>query len=825
MHFLSEMFYSVVVIAAFGCVHGVHGASDQGHDVLADRILVDKQGKKFIKDSYIIKLKFKSASIPKKSEVLAKANTLLTTHGGKVGQVYTTVFQGFSATLTPEAADALANDATVELIQPNRVVNASFIDSNTASWGLDRIDQCTATSLDSTLDTADLGTTVSATGGYAYVIDSGINPSHKEFTSTIDATCSRNFVSFDGTTSSDWRDGYGHGSHVAGTMCGQVKFGVARNCRKLCAVRVLDDSGSGTTEDVIAGIDFVAANAPPGSVVNMSLGGPIDAALNDAVNAAVGINDVVFVVAAGNDSDNACNASPASAEGAITVGATDISDTRAYFSNYGAYYANAQMRCPGSWNGFYTNFACFVDDLDCTGNCVDIFGPGVDIKSAWIGSNSATNTISGTSMASPHIAGLAMLFREQNPELSAGDIRNLMLSRASRGVVQDALSENSHLAVVPTLDCNPCNDDGVCDQGESNKACPLDNCPAVCGDGRCDALNESCFDPAQSTPHPQCESDCGICPIYLENGVPFVVDDLFEFEPKVYSLALQGIGNVACTLSGDDPLEDTDMILEFDKSGFGCASYNGGPDQFCEAYPPPGAATLLVTLLSYVNITSPLTLTCTQEETYYLVDSVQTKVEGLPMDKEKLFVLPLQGVVGPVECTMEGSDPDADLYVRFDSSFLWDCLSESPTSNEYCYAVPPLFGASFAIVSLYAYTAVTSPLTILCAHGTFEPTSTPSWMPYDTPTITPSTAIPTLNTVGAPSGHPMSIPPPTKAPSTIKKACEISAKCRSLFMDGFYFHENIFGICINVCATFSPGLWKLFGWGCGSCASIKNGKK
>jgi serine protease len=232
-------------------------------------------------------------------------------------------------------------------------------------------------------------------------------------------------------------------------MCGKT-YGVARNCRKICAIRVLGNDGSGYMSWIIAGVNYVAANAPPGSVVNMSLGGGKYDPLNTAINDAVTTKGVVFVVAAGNESQDACLVSPASASAAITVAATDSNDVRATFSNFG--------------------------------NCVDLFAPGTSIKSAWIGSTTASNTISGTSMAAPHVAGLAMMYREQNPYMAPAEIRDRMLSRSVKNVVTSSSSTNAHLAVVPTLKCGPCNEDGQCQVGETTALCPFENCgiPNTC---------------------------------------------------------------------------------------------------------------------------------------------------------------------------------------------------------------------------------------------------------------------------------------------------------------------------------------------------------
>ena len=201
-----------------------------------------------------------------------------------------------------------------------------------------------------------------------FILDTGLRSDHKEFTGRIDPACSSS------TSYRNWNDGNGHGTHVGSTAC-ETTYGVANGC-KMCAVKVLSDSGSGYRSDIIAGINHVASKCGTGNkcVANMSLGGPRSESYNTAVNEAVA-KGIVFAVAAGNSDDDACNYSPGSAASAITVGATTSTDGLASFTSYGS--------------------------------CVDVYAPGVSIKAAWKTSSTATATISGTSMATPHVAGIA----------------------------------------------------------------------------------------------------------------------------------------------------------------------------------------------------------------------------------------------------------------------------------------------------------------------------------------------------------------------------------------------------------------------------------
>ncbi|MCT4356178.1 S8 family peptidase [Streptomyces sp. Je 1-79] len=267
-----------------------------------------------------------------------------------------------------------------------------------ATWGLDRIDQ----------RDLPLSTTYTynrtASNVTAYIIDTGIRTSHSEFGGR--ATVGTDTVG----GGQNGQDCQGHGTHVAGTV-GGAKYGVAKGA-KLVAVRVLDCNGSGTTAGVIAGVDWVTANAVKPAVANMSLGGGANTSLDDAVKRSIA-SGVTYAVAAGNGNflglpARACNYSPARVPEAITVGATDSADKRASFSNYGT--------------------------------CVDLFAPGVSITSAWKDGDTATNTISGTSMAAPHTAGVAALYLSANPTASPAQVSTALVNNATSGKVQNPLS-------------------------------------------------------------------------------------------------------------------------------------------------------------------------------------------------------------------------------------------------------------------------------------------------------------------------------------------------------------------------------------------------
>jgi subtilisin family serine protease len=276
----------------------------------------------------------------------------------------------------------------VAYVEQNHVLHAFGTQSNPPSWGLDRIDQRNLP-LDNSYTYP-----VTGTGVRAYIIDTGIRFSHGQF----GGRASSGYDAIDGGSADDCN---GHGTHVAGTV-GGTGYGVAKEVR-LVGVRVLNCSGSGTTAQVVAGIDWVTANAVKPAVANMSLGGGADSTLDAAVSRSIA-SGITYGIAAGNGNifgirQNACNTSPARVPEAITVGATQNNDAAASFSNYGT--------------------------------CVDLLAPGVSITSSWYTSDTASNTISGTSMATPHVAGAAAQLLQQNPGWTPQQVRDAMVANAT----------------------------------------------------------------------------------------------------------------------------------------------------------------------------------------------------------------------------------------------------------------------------------------------------------------------------------------------------------------------------------------------------------
>ncbi len=300
---------------------------------------------------------------------------------------YDAALVGFAASMPASSLEVLKKNPNVVNIEADQVITLSATQSP-VTWGLDRIDQRNLPLSNSyTYNNTGAGVT-------AYIVDTGILFGHTEF----GGRASFGYDAFGGNGA----DCNGHGTHVAGTVGGST-YGVAKGVT-LKAVRVLNCSGSGTNSGVIAGVNWVASHHAAGApaVANMSLGGSVSSALDTAVNNA--INDgVTFAVAAGNSNRNACNYSPARVAAAITVGATTSSDARASYSNYGS--------------------------------CLDLFAPGSSITSAWYTSASATNTISGTSMATPHVAGVAALYLQGSPSASPATVRDAIVNNATTGKV------------------------------------------------------------------------------------------------------------------------------------------------------------------------------------------------------------------------------------------------------------------------------------------------------------------------------------------------------------------------------------------------------
>ncbi|HCA5041505.1 TPA: S8 family peptidase [Acinetobacter baumannii] len=371
------------ICLSIAATHFVYAASN-----VANPVNDSSQAKGIIKNQYIVILNKDAGPSKDFAQNIAKQ------HAGKVLQSYDTVLKGFAIYLPDTAGaafiEAMKKNPHVLSVESDTIVNIDATTQSNPDWGLDRIDQ-KALPLNSTYSYLQTGS-----GTTAYIVDTGILSSHQEFSGRV---LSGYTAISDGNGTTDCN---GHGTHVAGTV-GGTTYGVAKNVN-LVPIRILGCDGSGASSNVIAGLDWILKNGKKPAVVNMSLGGATSSSLDSAVENLYN-NGYVMVVAAGNSNTDACTSSPARVSKAITVAATDNTDTRASYSNYGS--------------------------------CVDIFAPGSQINSSWIGSNTATEILNGTSMATPHVAGVVAEMLQGTPTASPQTISTNLLNQASSNVVKN----------------------------------------------------------------------------------------------------------------------------------------------------------------------------------------------------------------------------------------------------------------------------------------------------------------------------------------------------------------------------------------------------
>ncbi|AMX19690.1 S8 family peptidase [Acinetobacter pittii] len=351
-------------------------------------VLSSSEAKGIIKNQYIVILNKDVGSSNEFAQGIAKQ------HGGKVLQTYDAVLKGFAIYLPDVAGtafvEAMKKNPKVVSVENDTIMKIDATTQSNPDWGLDRIDQRNLP-LDSAYSYLQTGS-----GTTAYIVDTGILSTHQQFSGRV---LSGYTAISDGNGTSDC---HGHGTHVAGTVGGST-YGVAKNV-SLVPIRILGCDGSGASSNVIAGLDWILKNGKKPAVVNMSLGGEANTSLDSAVENLFN-NGYVMVVAAGNSNTDACSSSPARVSKAITVAATDSTDTRASYSNYGS--------------------------------CVDIFAPGSQINSSWIGSNTATKVLNGTSMATPHVAGVVAEMLQSTPTATPQTISTNLLNQASSNVVKN----------------------------------------------------------------------------------------------------------------------------------------------------------------------------------------------------------------------------------------------------------------------------------------------------------------------------------------------------------------------------------------------------
>lgn len=372
-----------VAFLTLAAVNLVHAAPNT-----TSSFLDSSQAKGIIKNQYIVILNKDAGSSIDFAQNIAKQ------HGAKVLQTYDTVLKGFAIYLPDTAAnafvEAMKKNPQVLSVENDTVMKIDATTQSNPDWGLDRIDQKTLP-LNSAYSYLQTGS-----GTTAYIVDTGILSSHQQFSGRV---LSGYTAISDGNGTNDCN---GHGTHVAGTVGGST-YGVAKNVN-LVPIRILGCDGSGASSNVIAGLDWISKNGKKPAVVNMSLGGDASTSLDSAVENLFN-NGYVMVVAAGNSNADACSSSPARVSKALTVAATDNTDTRASYSNYGS--------------------------------CVDIFAAGSQINSSWIGSNTATKVLNGTSMATPHVAGVVAEMLQSTPTATPQTISTNLLNQASTNVVKD----------------------------------------------------------------------------------------------------------------------------------------------------------------------------------------------------------------------------------------------------------------------------------------------------------------------------------------------------------------------------------------------------
>ncbi|MGI2855525.1 S8 family serine peptidase [Shewanella algae] len=562
---------------------------------------------KAIKDQYIVVFNTPAViNLNDLNGVSAYASSMGTRlaneHGIEVRQNFGNSLNGVLVKANAAQIQSLLKDPNIKYVEQDQRVSIEPMveaagDQGGATWGLDRIDQ-----RDLPLN-SNYHYDYDGSGVTAFVIDTGVRNTHNEFGGR--ASSGYDFIDNDNDSS----DCNGHGTHVAGTIGGS-SYGVAKNVN-IVGVRVLNCSGSGTNSGVISGINWVKNNAQGPSVANMSLGGGASQALDDAVNAAVAAG-ISFVVAAGNDNSNACNYSPARAANAVTVGSTTSTDSRSSFSNYGS--------------------------------CLDIYAPGSSITSAWYNSNSATNTISGTSMASPHVAGVAALYLAENPALSPTQLTNLLVSRASSGKVGDAKTGSPNKLLYSLA-----GDDGGC-----GNDCPSDDTP-------------------------------------LDNGVGISVSGVQGSSNYFYIDVPAGAADLNIDLAGGSG--DADLYVSQGSkptlNSYQCRPYKSGNNESC-SFSSPAEGRWYVMLQGY-SAYSGATLTATHNAgggcgSDCLENGVPKSNLSGSAGSEQHFTVQVPAGVN-LNIATSGGSGDADLYVRAGaapSTSVYDCRPYKSGNSESC---------------------------------------------------------------------------------------------------------------------------------------------
>ncbi|TVQ42153.1 MAG: S8 family peptidase [Wenzhouxiangella sp.] len=577
-----------------------------------------------IEGQYIVVLRDHVASLAherhsRQPAVASIATSMAREHGFKVDRTFNHVLRGFTVKADGRMLRAMMQDQRIAFIEQDGIVTVSQTTQPNATWGLDRVDQ-----RDLPLDGNYIYDTTAA-GVYTYIVDTGVRPNHVDFGNRVLS----GFTSInDGRGSNDCN---GHGTHVAGTVAGST-WGVAKGAF-IVPVRVLGCDGGGTNAGVIAGMDWIAANHVKPAVANMSLGGGASTATDNAVTNMRNAG-VTVVVAAGNENQNACNVSPARAASAVTVGSTTSNDARSNFSNWGS--------------------------------CVDIFAPGSSIRSAWHTSNTATNTISGTSMAAPHVAGIAALFLANNPN-------------ATPAQVESAIYNN----------------------GSTGKLSGLNGSPNL--------LAYSRFGSGGSDPDPEPEV------IELDNGVPVGNLSGSQGSERFFTIDVpDGATDLVIQMSGGSG--DADLYVRRGnpptQSTYDCRPYLNGNNETC-TFASPQAGTWHVMIHGWTAY-SGVNLVASFEEPV----SVNELQNGQPVSglsgaqgSEQFFTMEVPSNVSELVFQMSGGSGDADLYVRRGApptTSSYDCRPYLNGNNETCTFSDPQAGTWHVMIRGYtAYSNVT----------------------------------------------------------------------------------------------------------------------
>jgi len=576
-----------------------------------------------VRDEYIVVLR----DTVERGGSAAIAREMASARGGEVLATYEHALKGFAVRMPEARARELLKDPRVKYIEENGYVQAIGTQSG-ATWGIDRIDQ-TSLPLNSTYNY-----NFDGTGVHAYIVDTGVRLTHSEFTGRM----GNNYDAV--TDGGNANDCQGHGTHVAATVAGTT-WGVAKKAT-VHAVRVLNCQGSGTNADVIEGMDWVTSNHVKPAVANMSLGGGASQATDDAVQRMFAAG-VTVAVAAGNDNANACNYSPARAPNAITVGSTTNTDARSSFSNFGT--------------------------------CLDIYAPGSNITSAGITNDTSSATMSGTSMAAPHVAGVAALYLQSNPTATAQQVRDALVAGGITGVVSGA------------------------------------------GTGSPNVLLNSLLTGGGGTPPPACS------PVTLSNGVTVsnISVDTSSWSCN-YTLSVPtGASNLTFAMSGGTG--DADMYVKFGaeptSSTYDCRPYASGNTENC-SFATPQVGTYYVKIYGYsaasgVSLKGSYSTGTTPPPTGgTLTNGVETaQYSGAKGAWTCNTLVVPSGVTSVVfnQTGKSGTTGDADLYVRLGSqptTTAYNCRPYLSGSTESCTISNPTAGTWYACSYGYsAYTNVT----------------------------------------------------------------------------------------------------------------------